>query len=49
MEKSGDFISRGIAVPGVDRDRKWEFTASVKEGDTLESGDVVGSVHESPH
>jgi V/A-type H+-transporting ATPase subunit A len=33
-------------VPGVDRDRKWEFTASVNKGDALESGDVVGSVYE---
>ena len=23
--KSGNFISRGIAVPGLDRDRKWKF------------------------
>jgi len=46
MEKSGDFISRGIAVPGVGRDRKWEFTASVNKSDAVEAGDVVGSVYE---
>ncbi|MGA7076925.1 MAG: V-type ATP synthase subunit A [Halobacteriota archaeon] len=46
MERSGDFISRGITVPGLDRDRKWEFAASVNKGDVLEPGDVVGTVHE---
>ncbi|MGZ5562479.1 MAG: V-type ATP synthase subunit A [Halobacteriota archaeon] len=46
MEKSGDFISRGITAPGLDRDRKWEFTPSVKQGDTVVAGDVVGTVQE---
>ena len=46
MEKSGDFISRGITAPGLDRDRKWEFTPSVKQGDTVVAGDVVGTVNE---
>jgi V/A-type H+-transporting ATPase subunit A len=46
MEKSGDFISRGITAPGLDRDRKWEFAPSVKQGDTLVGGDVVGTVEE---
>ena len=46
MEKSGDFISRGITASGLDRDRKWEFTPSVKQGDTVVAGDVVGTVQE---
>ncbi|MGZ8932349.1 MAG: V-type ATP synthase subunit A [Halobacteriota archaeon] len=46
MEKSGDFISRGITAPGLDRERKWEFTPSVKQGDTVVAGDVVGTVQE---
>ena len=46
MEKSGDFISRGITAPGLDRDRKWEFIPSVKQGDTVVAGDVVGTVNE---
>ena len=46
MEKSGDFISRGITAPGLDRERKWEFTPSVKQGDTVVAGDVVGTVNE---
>jgi V/A-type H+-transporting ATPase subunit A len=46
MEKSGSFISRGIFLPGLDRERKWKFTASVNKGDKVEAGDVVGTVYE---
>ncbi|HTY90094.1 MAG TPA: V-type ATP synthase subunit A [Methanocella sp.] len=44
--KSGDFISRGISVPGLDRQKKWEFKAAAKAGDTVAAGDVIGTVQE---
>ncbi len=46
MEKSGDFISRGITLPGVDRKRQWALTAVAKKGDVVASGDVLGTVNE---
>ena len=46
LEKSGNFIERGISAPGLDRQKKWEFSASVKIGDTVAEGDVIGIVHE---
>jgi V/A-type H+-transporting ATPase subunit A len=46
VEKSGNFISRGIYLPGLDRERKWEFTASVNRGDEVKAGDVVGTLYE---
>jgi V/A-type H+-transporting ATPase subunit A len=46
VEKSGSFISRGISLPGLDRKKKWEFTAAVNKGDKVEAGDVVGTVYE---
>lgn len=46
MQKSGDFISRGIKLPGVDRTRQWAFTATASKGDRVISGDVVGTVDE---
>ncbi len=46
MEKSGSFILRGIYLPGLDRERKWKFTASVNKGDEVEAGDAVGTVYE---
>jgi V/A-type H+-transporting ATPase subunit A len=45
-EKSGSFISRGITVPGLDRERRWKFTPSVKKGDIVSGGDVIGAVRE---
>ncbi len=46
LEKSGNFIERGISAPGLDRQKKWEFSASVKKGDTVSEGDVIGIVRE---
>ena len=45
-EKSGSYISRGISVPGIDRARKWEFSPTVKKGDQVKGGDILGTVQE---
>ena len=46
-EKVGDRIVRGIEVPSLDRERKWEFLPRVKPGDQVESGDIIGAVRET--
>ena len=46
LEKSGNFIARGISAPGLDRTRKWEFVPLVKAGDAVAAGDVIGTVNE---
>jgi V/A-type H+-transporting ATPase subunit A len=46
-ELSGDFISRGLSVEGLDKTKKWEFTPSVKPGDLVEPGDILGEVPET--
>ncbi|MGA2917811.1 V-type ATP synthase subunit A [Methanoregula sp.] len=43
---SGDFIGRGVTAPGLDRSRKWAFVPSVKTGDVVSGGDVLGTVRE---
>jgi len=48
MEISGNSLERGVYVPSLDRDKKWDFVASKKVGDKVENGDVIGSVQESP-
>lgn len=45
-EHSG-FISRGIEVNALDRQKQWEFTPAVKEGDTVVPGDILGTVPET--
>src|SRR6267378_809766 len=45
--KMGDFISRGVTAPGLDHNKKWEFKASAKAGDTVRGGAVLGTVQET--
>jgi V/A-type H+-transporting ATPase subunit A len=46
-ELSGDFISRGLSVEGLNKEKKWEFNPSVKVGDKVEPGDIIGEVPET--
>jgi V/A-type H+-transporting ATPase subunit A len=46
-KQAGDFISRGVEAPPLDRNRKWAFTALRKPGDQVEPGDIVGEVQET--
>ena len=45
-QQSGSYISRGISVAGIDRSRRWEFVPSVKKGDKVAGGDILGTVQE---
>jgi V/A-type H+-transporting ATPase subunit A len=45
--KSGSFISRGIDVPGIDLNKKWNFVPKAKKGDKVTTGDVLGIVKET--
>jgi len=48
MEKmKSDFIERGVAAPGLDRDREWEFTPVVTKGTEVKGGDILGTVPET--
>lgn len=46
-EISGDRISRGIEVTSLDHDKKWQFEATAKVGDTVQAGDIIGTVQET--
>ncbi len=47
-EKAGDFITRGLEVNALDREKKWEFKPSAEEGDKVVTGDFLGHVEETP-
>ena len=47
MLAKGDFITRGAEASGIDRDKKWEFKPTMKKGDKVETGDIIGTVQES--
>jgi V/A-type H+-transporting ATPase subunit A len=44
---SGDFISRGLSVEGLNKDKKWEFNPTAKKGDKVLPGDTIGEVPET--
>ena len=44
---AGDIITRGIEVPGLNREIKWHFVPKVKAGDKVEAGDIIGEVQET--
>lgn len=46
-ERVGDYITRGIDVPALDRDIRWHFKPLVKKGDKVEGGDIIGEVRET--
>ncbi|MFC1647725.1 V-type ATP synthase subunit A [Patescibacteria group bacterium] len=44
---AGAYITRGLDVPGLDREKKWDFEAKKSEGDKVVGGDVLGTVQET--
>ncbi len=48
MQKAGDFITRGIEIPGLDHNKLWDFEPSIKEGEKVVGGDILGEIPETP-
>ena len=46
-KQAGDYITRGINIPSLDPEKKWDFSPLVKKGDELVEGDCIGEVQES--
>lgn len=46
-ESKSPYIARGIDVPAINRTKKWDFKATVKAGDTVHPGDIIGTVQET--
>ncbi|BBK76077.1 V-type ATP synthase subunit A [Clostridium butyricum] len=42
------FLTRGVSVPSLNREKKWDFVATAKVGDEVKAGDVIGTVQETP-
>ena len=47
MKIAGSTITRGIEVPALDREKKWEFVPVAAVGDKVVAGDVIGTVQET--
>ena len=42
-----DFLVRGVQLPNLDREAKWDFVPSLSVGDSVEAGDILGTVQET--
>lgn len=47
-EQFGDFIPKGASISPLDRKKKWMFEPKVQVGDLVKTGDVLGTVQETP-
>jgi len=45
--QSGDFISKGVHVPSLDRERRWLFEPLLEAGTEVVPGQVIGKVRET--
>jgi len=43
----GEFMSRGSAFPGLNREKKWHFIPAVDTGTKISPGDIIAEVQES--
>ena len=42
-----NFLTKGVSVPSLNRTKKWPFVATATIGDTVNPGDVLGTVKET--
>ncbi len=47
MKISGNNLQRGVEVPALKRDLKWDFVPAKQPGDSVAAGDVLGTVQET--
>lgn len=45
--RMGAFLDRGVDAPGIDLEETWEFTPEIEAGETVEAGDILGTVPET--
>ena len=45
-KQAGFFLKPGVYIHGLDTQRKWNFTPSAKQGDTVRAGESLGHVPE---
>ncbi|MFA5645371.1 MAG: V-type ATP synthase subunit A [Candidatus Ratteibacteria bacterium] len=48
LRMEDNFIARNVSLPSLDREILWDFEPVAKVGDSLEPGDLIGVVEETP-
>jgi len=44
----GNNLPRGVEIPALNREKKWDFTPTVTPGTKVVGGDILGTVQETP-
>ncbi len=47
VKAEGEFMSRGVVLPALNREKKWHFKPDIKDGDLVGPGDIIGQVQET--
>ena len=47
VELEGERMSRGSALPGLNREKKWHFIPTVTDGTKVGPGDIIGEIQET--
>ena len=47
MQVSGNNLQRGVEVASLDREKKWDFVPVKTVGDSVQGGDIIGTVKET--
>ncbi|MBS3778300.1 MAG: V-type ATP synthase subunit A, partial [Candidatus Thermoplasmatota archaeon] len=47
FNQTGDFIRRGVEANALDQEKKWNFTPTIKKGENVTGGDIIGTVEET--
>ncbi len=48
LDAYGDFLPRGETISPLDKEKKWEFVPTAKNGDSVRGGNILGTVAETP-
>ena len=46
-QTESDYLIRGVALPVLDRERRWHFIPQVQVGETVKAGQILGYVQET--
>lgn len=47
QQTQSHFLTRGVQLPALDHEKKWDFQPIAQVGDVVETGDILGTVQET--
>jgi V/A-type H+-transporting ATPase subunit A len=47
LTSKSQYIQKGIHIASLDREKKWDFEPALKVGDTVQGGEIMGTIQET--